>query len=138
MIQEVPPTLVETFWPLVEPLLMKALEFHPHLEARGLYALLRQNLAQLVILTDADRILGAAVMESVRYPDKAVGNIVAIGTETGVWKTHGVEFTEALEQWCKRRGLSTLHMLGRAGWSRFVEAQGWRTQPSLMAWKELT
>lgn len=138
MIHEIPPQLAEGFWPMVEPLLANALRFHPHLSLSGLRHVLVTSMAELVILVENDRIIGAAVMESVKYPSKSVGNIVALGTQTGVWKTHGEAFTEALEQWCKRRGLSTLHMLGRAGWSRFVTRHGWKTQPSLIAWKELT
>lgn len=138
MIREIPLYCVETFWPLVKPFLSKALRVHPHLDTEGLHALLISGAAELIVVLDGARIIGAVAMEAVRYPSKSVGNVVALGTEVGAWKTHGIAITQALEQWCKARNLGTLHMLGRAGWSRFVTRHGWRTRPSLVAWKELT
>lgn len=137
MIREIPQHLVETFWPLVKPFLCEALETHPHLEADGLRALLLTGMAELLVVLEEGRIIGSVVMEAQRYPTKMVGNIVALGMQKGVWKTHGDAVTDALEQWCRDRNLGTLNMLGRAGWSRFVTRRGWRTQPSLVAWKEL-
>jgi hypothetical protein len=136
-IRDIPQHLVETFWPLVEPFLSEALEVHPHLEADGLRALLLSGMAELLVILEADCIIGAVVMETQRYPTKMVGNIVALGLDTGSWKTKGDAVTDALEQWCRSRNLGTLNMLGRAGWSKFVTRRGWRTQPSLLAWKEL-
>lgn len=137
-VREIPPSLADTFWPLVEPLLEKALQVHPHLDIDGLRDLVLTGMAELVVAVNEERIIGAVAMETQRYPTKMVGNIIALGTETGVWKAHGIAITQALEKWCKTRNLGTLHMLGRAGWSRFVVRHGWRTQPSLVAWKELT
>ncbi len=137
VIREIPPECVEAFWPLVAPFLARALRVHPHLDLDGLHELLSSEAAQLLVALEGDRLIGAVVMESVRYPRKSVGNVVALGTEVGAWKIHGIAITQALEQWCRARDLDTLHMLGRAGWSRFVTRHGWRTQPSLLAWKEL-
>jgi len=138
MIRDIPTHLVETFWPLAEPFLSEALEVHPHLDPEGLRSLLLSGMAELLVLLEGDRIIGAVVMEAQRYPTKMVGNIVALGTENGAWRTHGEAVTDALEQWCRARNLGTLNMLGRAGWSKFVTRRGWHTQPSLVAWKELT
>lgn len=137
-VREVPPNLADTFWPLVESFLEKALRVHPHLKIGGLRELVMSGMAELVVAVNEERIIGAVAMEAQQYPNKAVGNVIALGTETGAWKEHGIAITQALEQWCKSRNLGTLHMLGRAGWSRFVTRHGWRTKPLLVAWKELT
>lgn len=151
MIRDIPTDLVETFWPLVKPLLARALEYHPHLTADGLQAVLMYGAGHLsVVLDGSDEIVGAFVMEpqpyptefvpdeGQEYPTKKVGNVLACATEVGAWKTHGDSIVQHMEQWCRERKFDSLHMLGRAGWSRFLTRRGWVTQPSLVAWKELT
>lgn len=150
MIRDIPVYCVETFWPLVKPLLERALTHHPHLSTEGLLAVLMYGAGHLSVVLEGSEIVGAFVMEPSQYPTayvpdegqeyptKKVGNVLACATNVGSWKTHGDSIIAHMEQWCRERKLDSIHMLGRAGWSRFVTRHGWRTQPSLVAWKELT
>lgn len=136
MIREIPAFLVPEFWPLVETMFEKALEHHPHLDIDGLKQLLLTGKAELILVIE-DTILGGVVMESVKYPSEMVGNIVALAGNIGSLESHGERVEQYLEEWCLMRNLSTISMLGRAGWSTFLSRHGWQTQPSLVAWKEL-
>lgn len=136
MIREIPTHLVPEFWPLVDFMFAKALEHHPHLDIDGLLHILLAERAQLILVIE-DKIVGGIVMESVRYPSEMVGNIVALAGEVGSLAKYGESVTKYLEDWCLTRNLSTISMLGRAGWSTFLSRHGWQTQPSLVAWKEL-
>lgn len=137
MIREIPSQFVETFWPMAEPYFAKALEFHPHLGTAGLKDILVNGLADMFVVLDGPRIIGAAAIEAWAYPNKTVGNVIALGMERGSFKVHGKELISAGEQWCKARKLGSLHTLGRAGWSRILKRHGWQVQPSIVAWKEL-
>lgn len=137
MIRDVPTPLVEEFWPLVEPLLTRALQTHPHLNSDDLRALLQRGFGQLSVVLDKSRIVGATVMERHAYPSKMIGNVLACATEVGAWKAHGDEIENHVTRWCQDRDLRTLALLGRAGWGRFASRYGWRTQPLLNAWKDL-
>lgn len=136
MIREIPAHLVPEFWPLVDTMFEKALKHHPHLDINGLQHILLAGRADLILVIE-DTILGGIVMESVRYPSEMVGNIVAAAGDVGSLATHGERIEKYLEDWCLTRNLSTISMLGRAGWSAFLSRHGWQTQPSLVAWKEL-
>lgn len=136
MIREIPAFLVPEFWPLVDTMFEKALEHHPHLDIDGLKHLLLTGRAELILVIEGTIVAGI-VMESVRYPSEMVGNIVAAAGDVGSLATHGERIEKYLEEWCLTRNLSTISMLGRAGWSTFLSRHGWQTQPSLVAWKEL-
>lgn len=136
-IREIPAHLTETFWPLVAVLLSRALRFHPHLSLEALERLIARGLAELIVVLEGPRIIGAVVMEVQQYPDKRVGNVVAVALEVGALKTHGMAVEKHLEQWCRERQLDNLAMYGAPGWVRFVQRHGWKTQRLLAAWKEL-
>lgn len=129
--------LIPDLWPGVEPLLKRALKFHPFMTTDGLLRLLLSGMAALIVAVEDERILCAAVMERTDYPETSVGNVIVLAGERGTYRHHMDEITDYLESWCRAHGCGTISMLGRPGWSKFVGRRGWSIHPYVSAWKAL-
>lgn len=133
----VPAPLVRELWPEAGPMLARALEFHPFINADDLLQVLLAGRADLILATEDGRIMCAAVMEKHVYPRVSVGNVLALAGEFGTYRKHMDEITAYLEQWCREHGCEKIGMLGRPGWRRYVARRGWRVLPCVAAHKAL-
>lgn len=133
----VPGHLVPDLWPAAEPLLARALKFHPFLNTDGLLVLLQDGKAALIVATEDSQVLCAAVMEVVQYPGETVGNVLALAGEQGVYRDHMCAITHYLEEWSKQHHCQKIGMVGRPGWLRFVRREGWETRSCVLASKAL-
>jgi hypothetical protein len=137
-IYAVPREMVTDFWSAVEPLLTKALEHHPHLDAPGLLRILVGNFAQLFVMTKDGKIVSACVMERVQYPEHVVANVLAFAADYGMFRHHSDEIQQHLEAWARERGCDRIAFVGRPGWTRFfVTRAGGKSVPLVHAWKQL-
>lgn len=134
----VPVSLVAELWPVVAPLLSKAIKHHPYMATDDALAILLAGRGDLILALDEGRVLCAAIMEAIQYPNEKVGNVLALAGERGVYREHMSEITDYLEQWSRKHGCHKIGMVGRPGWLKFVRHRGWETQRCLSASKELS
>lgn len=133
----VPVGLVEELWPQAGPMLARALEHHPYVDADDLLRILLAGHADLIVASEHGRIICAAVMEQVAYPGTMVGNVLALAGEFGIYRKHMDAITDYLEQWSRERGCSSIGMLGRPGWRKYVTRRGWTIRPCIAACRTL-
>lgn len=136
-IYTVPIGLVSDLWAPAERLLARAFKFHPFLDSSGALRILLAGRADLILAVEDGNIVSAAIMEAIQYPTECVGNVLALAGERGVYREHMSTITDYLEQWSREHGCNKIGMVGRTGWMRFVSRRGWKTQPCLMASKEI-
>lgn len=134
---DIPSSLVPDVWEAAVPFVSRALEYHPYLKAEGLLAQILAGRAQLILVTNGEGVVGAAVMEAIHYPPITVGNVVVLGGVRGFYRRYLDDVTDHLERWSVTHGCAKIGMLGRPGWAKYVTRRGWATQPVLAAWKDL-
>lgn len=134
-IHAVPSRMVTDYWSAVEPMLRKAMRWHPFLDSAGLLYVLLTGFASLVVITEQERIIGAAVLERVTYPTCIVANILAIGG-SGLYQ-HGSELAEYFERWARSHGCNYLSATGRPGWERVTARFGSQRNRIVQVWKSL-
>lgn len=137
-IHQVPTSMIADFWPECAPLLAAALDRHPFLGIDDLRGLLEAGNGTDLFVANVDgRILGAAAIEVVIYPSKRTGNVIALGGSRGFYELALPQMVDRLEKWCRDNLCSSISMLGRPGWAKFITQRGWHVLPSLAGWKEL-
>ena len=136
-IHRVPPQCVEAVWPAVEDYAARACRHHPFMDAEDLLVVLREGRGQLVVATDARGIEGFALVEVIRFPKIATGNIVAAGGRRGFLKTLREEMLPELEQWSAEHGATAFSVTGRVGWRRFAKPHGFAIVPVVTAWRAI-
>lgn len=136
-ILEVPRELLGDFWPLVVDFLAKALIHHPFLDAEGIHSLISDGRATLFALAEHETLIGAFVLEALEYPAVRVGNVVAAGWEGGEFETHARAVERHFVAWAHALGCRKISMLGRPGWTRFLQREGWHTVPLIASFKDV-
>lgn len=134
---EIPRELLEDFWPLISGFLDRALVHHPFLELAGLEQLVKDARATLFVLREGERLIGAFVLEALDYPHVRVGNVVAAGWEGGEFERHAVAVEQHFAAWARALGCRKITMLGRPGWTRFLQREGWHTMPLIASFKDV-
>lgn len=118
------PDTVPAFWPIVTPLIARALE-----HADGRYALedvLAALLARdmqlwIAIDTRSMAIEAACVTEIVAYPrEKRCGLVFCAGRRSERWLRH----LDEIGDWAREQGCEALELQGRPGWERLL--RDWR------------
>lgn len=74
----------------------------------------------LFIATNADGVLGFAVMEVVQYPSRKVANILCAGGDKGFLSVALHELLPRLKAWGAEQGADTFALTGRPGWVRLL------------------
>jgi hypothetical protein len=112
--------LVPVFWPLVAPMLQKAVdEAAGELALDDVYARMLDQRMQLLIAAEGTKILAAFVTEVVNYPKKRSLRVVLAGGR-GARKWRG-QLLEVLRAGAKAIGASTLETFGRGGWVKIFQ-----------------
>lgn len=137
MIRIVPRALLADIWDKAEPILAAALDYHPFMSTKGLLHRLTHESAELIVVIDEADLAGCIAMEIIAYPEHRIGNVLALGGMNGSMARFDDEVEKFLGQWCRERSLVSLAMLGRPGWSKVLNARGWRIQPMCTAWLPL-
>lgn len=116
----VPWDKVEPLWPLVEPLLQKAIDRSLGEYLSGdIYGFLINQEMQLWI-AGTDGIDAAMVTQIVTYPRKKFCNVVLIG---GANLKSWIDSQPILLEWAKEQGCTAVRSTGRRGWHRVL---GWK------------
>lgn len=118
MIHRVPTDLLTQLWPAIEGYAERVCDYHPYLDARGLFTLAMIQHAQFFIVTDGKGIAGFAAMEVVEYPGRTVANCLACGGQKGFLSVAVNELLPVLKEWGREQGADTFALTGRPGWLR--------------------
>lgn len=137
MIREIPIALIKPIWKAMEPHFAEALKPHPFLDSEGLLWLALNERAYLVAVLDDERVAGVIALDIQQYPKKRVGNVLALGGETGSMERFADEVETFLVEWCHANSLDSLGMLGRPGWGKTLARRGWQVQSIVCAWKDV-
>lgn len=136
-IHRVPPECVEAVWPAVEDYATRACRYHPFMDAESLLIVLREGRGQLFVATDARGIEGFALVEVIRFPKIATGNVVAAGGRRGFLKALREEMLPEMESWAAERGATAFAVTGRVGWERFAKPHGYAAMPMTSGWRAI-
>jgi hypothetical protein len=115
----VPVEALGYFWPVVGPLLQKAIdEMSGELDLDDVYSRVQSTHMQLLIAVDADRVLAAFVTEVVNYPKrKALRLVLGGGSASRRWR---VQLRDILHAGARAVGASMLELYGRKGWMKIL------------------
>jgi hypothetical protein len=136
-IYDVPREMVTDFWSAIEPMLSRAMRRNPHMDTAGLLKALVADFARLFVMTEGGKIVAAAVMERVSYPDNVVGNVLALAGEHGIYRNHFDAIEAHLKAWSRARGCNRIAFVGRPGLTRFVRRRGGQLVQLVHAWQDL-
>lgn len=116
MIVGIPHAQIEQWWPLIEPLVAKALKY-----ADGKYApenVLEGLKARQYQLWMANVLDAICVTQIINYPQKRVCIVfLAAGKNMHRWVN---EMDETISAWARERGCKSIEMHGRPGWERVL------------------
>jgi hypothetical protein len=115
----VPKELVGYYWPIVGPLLQRAIEeSNNELDLDWVYAKLQASLMQLLVAVEADRVLAAFVTEVVNYPNKrALRLVLGGGSGTRKWRE---QLHNMLHIGARAVEAHMIELYGRAGWIKML------------------
>lgn len=126
------PEEVESLWPLAAPRLAPALAVS---EGETTLDLLLDRLmdgtdSRLVLVTEDDLVVTAAVLTMVEYPAKRVCQIsYAGGSRLDEWCDNGLQ---AVEKLAKELGADAIYIQGRKGWVRRLQRHGYNERTTLI------
>lgn len=136
-IHNVPIDMVSDFWPLVSPMLERAVNHHPHMDLADTLQVLMSGFAQLVVAIEGGDIVAAAVMERTRYPKHTVGNILLLAGIRGTMGARLDAITEHLFRWARSRGCDRIALVGLPGLSKVVKRHGGSSIRLIHAWRDI-
>lgn len=136
-IHRVPMAKVPDVWPALEEHAARACTYHPFMDPESLMMLLMEGLGQLFVATDARGIEGFAIVEVIRFPKVAAGNVVAAGGRRGFLETLRGELLAEMEKWSAEHGATAFAVNGRVGWTRVTSRLGFETVPMTSAWRPI-
>lgn len=131
----VPKDQISNIWPMAEKYLRNVEEQVP-LEL-SLEHVLQELLAgkmQLWLIARGSNVLAFCVTKVITYSYmKAVQLLWLAGKDVETWKAVGFE---TMAKWGRSIGASRLELIGRKGWKRILEKDGW-TEPHVILHKEI-
>lgn len=124
-IKLVPPHRVEEFWPVVRPLLEKALRFQVYpVDVNDILNGLINRKAQLWLIYEGDLdIIGAFTSAIDDYHGTLIARIEHLGAERSDEWMHILVNT--FESWCRDVGVKYIEVPGRRGWEKIVKPHGY-------------
>jgi hypothetical protein len=137
VIHRVPLSRVPDVWPALEEYAVRACEYHPFFDPESLFELLMAGYGQLFVATDPQGIQGFVIVEVIRFPKVAAGNVVAAGGRLGFLKELTGELLTEMEKWSAEHGATMFSISGRVGWTRVTKRLGFETAPTMQAWRRI-
>jgi hypothetical protein len=114
-VQTVPDNYLYSIWPLVEPMLDKALVVSQNDYDINHLKLYVTNKAQtLLVAVEDNKIVGAATLSILNYPNHRVATIIAMGGRAIVKP----EVFEQVVQWAKSQGATKIRAAAREAQAR--------------------
>lgn len=135
MIQCVHKDSVHHVWSDVRPLLEKAVE-HSCGECgiQDIYQKIEDGKMGLIIISDDNNIIAAAVVEFMNYPQITSLRVAFLGgKKMADWLGDLIEF---LDKWASENNMARIELMGRDGWVKVLERYGYKKQYTFMT-KEL-
>lgn len=121
-----PPQEVPVFFPKIRPLIEKVMELtHGELTMEDLYRQLCEVKTILWIISDETYNPKAFMITEVnQYPRKKVIRVLMLsGIEMAAWKESVIK---TLTIWGKKIGATGIEVIGRKGWERELQADGFK------------
>lgn len=114
--------MIPSFWPLVEPLVQRALmHAQGEYEPEDIQELLIAGRMQLWLAMTKTELLGMAITEIVHFPRKTILYCTLIaGVELDAW----LELSDLITYWAEGQEVDTLRGFGRRGWKRKLADRG--------------
>lgn len=128
-IQAVPAGMIEELWPIVSPMLQRALDTtDDKLGIDELKNRATQGHVFLWVICDEDNVVyAAAITHFVYYLTHSVLSIPFIGGDRmAEWAD---DFLHTMERFALDTGCSKLNGFGRKGWGRYLGTKGWVVGP---------
>ena len=114
-VQTVPDNYLYSIWPLVEPMLDKALLVSQNdYDIRHLKLYVTNKAQTLLVAVEDNKIVGAATISLLNYPNYRVATIVAMGGRAIVKP----EVFEQVVQWAKAQGATKIRAAAREAQAR--------------------
>lgn len=136
-IHDVPADMISDFWPLVSPLLERAVAHNPHMKLLDVLQLLMGQFGQLIVCIEGSEITAAAVIERVRYPMHVVGNVLLLAGVKGTMGARIDSLIDHMERWAKSRGCDRIAFIGLPGLTRLAKRRGAQHKRLVHAWRDL-
>lgn len=120
--------MVDSFWELVQPLLIPAVEVAGELAVDDLYPALKDGSKLLWIsFDDSLGLYGAAVTSIVQHPLKKVLLLEYLGAVPNTMKLCFEEVRDIFTKWAKHHECDSIEVYGRKGWERVLKDSGYKT-----------
>lgn len=114
-VQYVEPQHIHTVWPIVEPMLDKALQYSGNeYNVHQLKVFIVQGIHHLLVVVDKNGIKGAITVEFMNYPNERVAFVTAIGGKMISTKEGWSQF----ENWLKLNGATLVRGIARESVAR--------------------
>lgn len=128
-IRGIPAPMVERFWPLAEPYIKRALdhtsgEFSP----ADIKMYCKDRAIQLWLVSENERVIGAATTEIVIYPQRKHCRVVTLGGSKAVEWLPLLENT--LLEWARTQGCGAMEAFVRKGFVPVLNGYGYKHQYS--------
>lgn len=117
----VPAEKLEPIWPVVEPLLEKALEGNcGEVTTFDVYQGIKSRDLQLWVIYDGS-VQAAVITEIINYPRKKTCRALQVaGSNMDEW----MHLIQVIEDWAKEQGARSMELIGRKGWERYMKQYG--------------
>jgi len=115
---------IDSVWDEASPLLQKAIDHSfGEVSIQDVYKNLTEGQSKLIIITD-ERLIAAAVIEPVDYPQIRTARISFLGGERmGDWIPAIIEF---ITIWSEESGMDGIEVIGREGWVKMLKPLGFK------------
>ena len=109
---------VDYCWPVIEPLLQKAVDEGPKdFSTQDIYNFIKKEAMQCWIVHRKDQILLTVVTQILVYPQRKVLGVLYLGARPHTLK-YWVEHMGTLKAYAKEHGCAAVRVVGRHGWAK--------------------
>lgn len=134
-IAAVKPIMLDLVWPIVSPLIEKAIHHsNGELSVDTIKEQVLSGALLLLTVADGDGVIAALTLEKRNFPTgKTIVNIVtAGGSNMDIWMD---KVLEAIEKVTEEMGCDELYIVGRAGWQKALQKKGFTVSHTVLTKK---
>lgn len=133
MIRYITTDKLESYWPVLAPLIEPALDEEIAIE--DVYHQAMDERMAIMSIADGGEIVASCVCEFVDYPQLRALRVVALGgKDMKKWLSQLIEF---LDTWAIEQKMDRVEQMGRDGWMRVLNEYGYKKRYTFMT-KELS